>query len=255
MSLITYETNGAVAVVTLNNPPLNLVTLALSKQLRETLQSLDADEAVRVIVLTGSGQKAFCVGSDIKEFPEVWDNVIEKKLQKENETFNTIEFLSKPVIAAMEGVVCGGGFEMAMACDLRVLSANGKIALPEINLGVFPGSGGLFRLPKLIGAARAVELMMTGEFVEAQQCLAWGMVNRLAPAGSVLDVAVSLAQQIALKPHEAIKLIKQGVREIGMQPTDQCFLKNLRFSENIFRTADCAEGVAAFLEKREAKFL
>ncbi|MFK3707229.1 enoyl-CoA hydratase/carnithine racemase [Raoultella sp. BIGb0138] len=255
MLLINCERQGAVAVVTLNNPPLNLVTLSLSKQLRATLQSLDADDEVRVIVLTGSGHKAFCVGSDIKEFPEVWDNVIEKKLQKENETFNTIEFLNKPVIAAMEGVVCGGGFEMAMACDLRVLSDSGKIALPEINLGVFPGSGGLFRLPKLIGAARAVELMMTGTFVEAQQCIAWGMVNRLAPAGTVLEAAVSLAQEIALKPREAIKLIKRGVREIGMQPTEQCFLQNLRFSENIFRTVDCAEGVAAFLEKREAKFL
>ena len=104
-----------VALITLNNPPLNLVTLDLSAELRETLFKLEQDDEVRVIVLTGSGQRAFCVGSDVKEFPQVWDDVIGKKLQKENETFNCIEFLEKPVIAAMEGTVCGGGYEMAIS--------------------------------------------------------------------------------------------------------------------------------------------
>ena len=254
-SLIKLEIDNAVALVTLNNPPLNLVTLSLSQELRSVLKKLDQDDQVRVVVLTGSGKKSFCVGSDVKEFPEVWDDVISKKLQKENETFNAIEFLSKPVIAAMEGVVCGGGFEMAMACDMRILSDSGKIALPEINLGVFPGSGGLFRLPKLVGASRAMELMMTGKFIEAERCLEWGMVNRLAPAGSTVDAALELAWDIAKKPFEAIKLIKQGVRAIGMQTTEQCFYQNLRFSREIFQTRDCAEGVAAFLEKREAKFI
>jgi enoyl-CoA hydratase len=254
-SLVTLEINNAVALLTLNNPPLNLVTLSLSRELRSLLKQLDRDDDVRVVVLTGSGKKAFCVGSDIKEFPEVWDDVISKKLQKENETFNAIEFLNKPVIAALEGVVCGGGFEMAMACDMRILSESGKIALPEINLGVFPGSGGLFRLPKLVGTAKAMELMMTGSFVEAKRCLEWGMVNRLAPAGATVEAALELAREIALKPFEAIRLIKQGVRAIGMQSTEHCFYQNLRFSQEIFQTRDCAEGVAAFLEKREAKFL
>ena len=145
-----------VALITLSNPPLNLVTLDLSAELRETLFKLEQDDEVRVIVLTGSGQRAFCVGSDVKEFPQVWDDVIGKKLQKENETFNCIEFLEKPVIAAMEGTVCGGGYEMAMACDLRIMSDISKIAQPEINLGVFPGSGGLFRLPRIVGAAKAI---------------------------------------------------------------------------------------------------
>lgn len=243
-----------VALITLNHPPLNLVTLELSAELRDTLYKLNQDEEVRVVVLTGSGERAFCVGSDVKEFPQVWDNVIDKKLKKENETFNDIEFLDKPVIAAMEGTVCGGGFEMAMACDMRILADNGRIAQPEINLGVFPGSGGLFRLPKLVGASKAMEMMFLGEFVEAEECKALGLVNRLAPAGQVVEYALDVAEQIAGKPFEAIKLIKKGVREIGHQSTAECFYANLDFSRTIFQTADCAEGVDAFLNKRKPEF-
>ena len=243
-----------VALLTLNNPPLNLVTLELSAELRETLFKLERDDEVRVVVLTGSGSRAFCVGSDVKEFPHVWDDVIGKKLQKENETFNAIEFLSKPVIAAMEGNVCGGGYEMAMACDLRILAESGRIAQPEINLGVFPGSGGLFRLPKLVGASKAMEMMFLGEFIEAKECLALGLVNKIAPDGEAVKTALEMAAKIAEKPFEAIKLIKKGVREIGMVPTEQCFYKNLEFSKAIFQTQDCAEGVDAFLHKRAPKF-
>ena len=243
-----------VALITLNNPPLNLVTLELSRELKETLFRLEQDDEVRVVVLTGSGEKAFCVGSDVKEFPQVWDDVIGKKLQKENEVFNAIEFLDKPVIAAMEGNVCGGGYEMAMACDLRILSESGRIAQPEINLGVFPGSGGIFRLPKLVGASKAMEMMFLGEFIDAEDCLRLGLVNRLAPAGKTVSAALDLAERIAHKPFEAIKLIKKGVREIGMVSSDKCFYKNLDFSRSIFKTEDCKEGVDAFLGKRSPQF-
>ena len=126
-----------VALITLNNPPLNLVTLELSRELKETLFRLEQDDEVRVVVLTGSGEKAFCVGSDVKEFPLVWDDVIGKKLQKENEVFNAIEFLDKPVIAAMEGNVCGGGYEMAMACDLRIFPKAEELHSQRLIWGFF----------------------------------------------------------------------------------------------------------------------
>lgn len=125
----------------------------------------------------------------------------------------------------MEGNVCGGGYEMAMACDLRILSESGRIAQPEINLGVFPGSGGIFRLPKLVGASKAMEMMFLGEFIDAEDCLRLGLVNRLAPAGKTVSAALDLAERIAHKPFEAIKLIKKGVREIGMVSSDKCFIK------------------------------
>jgi len=243
-----------VALLTLNNPPLNVITLALSAELKETLAAINADSDIRVVVITGSGERAFSVGADVGEFPQVWDDVIGKKLQKENEVYNDVEFLDKPVIAAMEGVVCGGGVELAMACDLRILSARGKMALPEINLGVFPGSGGLFRLPKFVGKAKAMELMFTGEFIDADECLRIGLVNRLAPAGEALRASLELAKTIAGKPFEALKLIKRGVREIGQAPTEQCFERNLAYSRRIFQTEDCAEGVDAFFHKRKPDF-
>ncbi|GHU06294.1 enoyl-CoA hydratase [Betaproteobacteria bacterium] len=252
--LVEKHSEDKTVLVTLNNPPLNLVTLELSAEMRETFFKLEQDDEVRVIVLTGSGSKAFCVGSNVREFPEVADDVIGKKLQKENETFNTIEFLDKPVVAAMEGTICGGGFEMAMACDLRVLAENGRIAMPEINLGVFPGSGGLFRLPQLVGRAKALEMMYLGDFIDAPECLALGLVNRLASSGKTVDVALEIAKRIAQKPFEAIKLIKKGVREIGMQGSAECFYKNLEFSRFVFKTADCKEGVEAFIGKRPPRF-
>jgi enoyl-CoA hydratase/carnithine racemase len=243
-----------VVLLTLNNPPLNIITLELCAELKDTLFKINNDSDIRAVVLTGSGQKSFSVGADVTEFPRVWDDVIGKKLQKENEAYNDIEFLEKPVIAAMEGTVCGGGCELAMACDMRVLSDAGRIALPEINLGVFPGSGGLFRLPRLVGAAAAMELMFFGEFVNAEDCLRLGLVNRIAPAGETVAEALALASKLAAKPFEAIKLIKKGVREIGASGTAECFYGNLDFSRTIFKTPDCAEGVDAFLNKRKPEF-
>ena len=252
--LVEKKTEDKIAVLTLNNPPLNLVSLELSAELRETLVKIEEDTDVRVLVIRGSGSRSFCVGSDIKEFPSVTDDVIGKKLHKENDVFNIIEFLDKPVIAAMEGTVCGGGFELAMACDIRILSEEGQIAQPEINLGVVPGSGGLFRLPKLVGAAKAMEMMFLGEFIPAPLCLSLGLVNRLAPAGKTNEAACEMAKIIASKPFEAIKIIKKSVREIGMMGSAECFYKNLEYSKHIFKTPDCKEGVAAFFAKRPPKF-
>lgn len=253
-NLILVEIADKIAVVTLNNPPLNLVTLGLCAELRDTFHKLDEDDDVRVVVLTGSGDKAFCVGSDIKEFPQVWDDVIGKKLQKENLTFDSIERLSKPVIAAMEGNVLGGGCEISMTCDIRILAQDGRIGLPEINLGVFPGSGGLFRLAKLVGCSKAVEMMYTGQILTAEEAFEAGLVSRVVPKGQAKNEANALASIIVNKPFEAIKLIKQGVRELWLKPSQDCFYPNLELSRYIFKTPDCAEGVDAFINKRSPQF-
>ena len=165
--LLLVEVKDNVALVTLNNPPLNILTLEVSAEMRDTFHKLEEDEDVRVIVLRGSGQKAFCVGADIKEFPKVWDDVIGKKLMNENLAIDAIELLDKPVIAALEGNTLGGGCEIAMAADIRIMSETGHIGLPEINLGVFPGSGGLFRLARYVGVAKAYELLYTGHIMDA----------------------------------------------------------------------------------------
>jgi len=252
--VIVEKREPRIAVVTLSNPPLNLVTLDMSVEFNETLREIDNDDEIRVVVLTGAPEKAFSAGSDINEFPKVADNVIDKKLRNENEAIDTLEFLSKPVIAAIEGIALGGGCEIAMACDIRVISENGKIGLPEINLGVFPGSGGLFRLSRLVGHSKAVEMMYTGEILPALEAKEAGLVSRIAPKGKALEAALELAAMIAVKPAQAIKLIKQGVREIGHLPTAECALQNLEYSRLIFKTPDCIEGVDAFLSKRQPRF-
>ena len=252
--LLLVEIKNYVALVTLNNPPLNILTLDMSAEMRDTLHKLEEDEDVRVIVLRGYGQKAFCVGADIKEFPQVWDDVIGKKLMNENLAIDAIELLDKPVIAALEGNVLGGGCEIAMAADIRIMSENGHIGLPEINLGVFPGSGGLFRLARYVGISKAYELLYTGRIMDAEEALKSGLVNRLVPEGTTQEAAIELAEIIASKPFEAIKLIRKGVRELSQKTTAENFRHNLELSRTVFQTADCAEGVDAFIHKRKPEF-
>ena len=220
----------------------------------EALDELEQDGSVRVVIVTGAGDKAFCVGSDIKEFPAVRDQVVDKKLAKENEAFDRLEFLSKPVIAAIEGMAYGGGCEMSMACDLRIVADDAKIGLPEIKLGVVPGSGGLFRLPRLVGNARAMELMFLGKFIDAHEAERIGLVNEVVPAGEAVSRAEDLAREIARRPRAALAAIKRAVRESRAQSHDAAIQLTLDLSEQLFKTGDCEEGVEAFFQKREPRF-
>lgn len=253
--LLKVEIEDYVALVTINNPPLNILTLELSAQMRDTLHRLEEDGSVRVIVLRGSGEKAFCAGADIKEFPQVWDDVIGKKLLNENLAVDAIELLDKPVIAALEGNTLGGGCEIAMAADMRIMSESGRIGLPEINLGVFPGSGGLFRLARYVGIAKAYEMLYTGRIIDAKEALSIGLVNHVVPERQTQAAAMEMARTIADKPFEAVKLIKRGVRELWQKTTEENFRPNLEFSRTVFKTPDCAEGVDAFIHKRTPQFM
>lgn len=251
--VIVEVSDDGVATVALNNPPLNVVTVALAAELYETMTLLERDERVGVVVLHGKG-KGFSAGSDVREFPAVRAEVVDRKLKRENEAFNAIEFLSRPTIAALEGATCGGGLEMAMACDIRIMSDAGKLGFPETNLGIFPASGGLFRLPKLVGQAKALELMYLGDFIGADECLAIGLVNRVVAAGTALDAAGEMARRLAEKPREALKRIKAGVRRFQNRATEEIFLDNLRLSADLWDSPDAREGVQAFLEKRPPRF-
>lgn len=253
--LLNVEIENYVALVTINNPPLNILTLELSAQMRDTFHCLEEDGSVRVIVLKGSGEKAFCVGADIKEFPQVWDDVIGKKLLNENLAVDAVELSDKPVIAALEGNILGGGCEIAMAADIRIMSGSGRIGLPEINLGVFPGSGGLFRLARYVGIAKAYEMLYTGRIIDAEEALKIGLVNHVVPEGQTKAAAMEMAGIIADKPFEAVKLIKKGVRELWQKTTEENFRPNLEFSRTVFKTPDCAEGVDAFIHKRMPQFM
>ncbi len=185
--LIDCRVEDGVAVLTLNNPPLNLVTLELTRQLDRALDRLASDPEARALVLTGAGERAFCAGSDIREFPKVADDVIGKKLAAENRAYSKVDDFPKPTIAAIAGLAYGGGLELAVCCDLLVVEANARLALPEIKLGVFPGSGGTVRVTRRIGEGRAKEMMYFGDPIEPQTALAWGLVNRVVPVGRGAD--------------------------------------------------------------------
>jgi enoyl-CoA hydratase len=252
--VLVENLSDGVAKLVLNNPPLNLVTLELTRQLIQALDELERSDSVRAVVITGAGDTAFCAGADIKEFPTVRDAVVEKKLARENQAFDRIEFLSKPVVAAIEGMAYGGGCEIAMACDIRVIADDARVGLPEVNLGVVPGSGGMFRLPRLVGPARAVELMYLGDFIDAREAERIGLVNEVVPSGEALPRASRLAQRIARQPRAAISAIKRAVRESALLPHGEAVQLTLKLSDLVFRTDDCREGVEAFFQKRKPKF-
>jgi len=252
--VLVERLEGGVAKVTLNNPPLNLVTLEMTQQLIEALQGLERDESVRAVVVTGAGDKAFCAGSDVKEFAAVRDRVVEKKLAQENKAFSGFESLSKPVVAAIEGLAYGGGCEISMACDIRVIAEGARVALPEVKLGVVPGSGGLFRLPELVGPARAMELMYLGDPIGAREAERIGLVNEVVPEGEALSRALDIARRVSRQPKEAVAAIKRGVRQSTRLTRTQSVRLTLELSDHVFKTEDCAEGIRAFFEKREPRF-
>lgn len=248
--------DDGVAVVTLNNPPLNLVTLEMTRRLNDTVKRLADDPAVRVLVLTGAGDKAFCAGSDIKEFPEMMaaGAVVPKKLALENEAWSRVDDFPKPTIAAVSGLAFGGGLELAVCCDLIVAEEGARVALPEIKLGVFPGSGGTIRVTRRIGEGRAKEMMFFGEPIPVETALAWGLVNRVVPKGEALAAATGMAKRLAAQPSVALQMCKRAVDLAFDTAEDKAVEASLAMSDTVFATQDCAEGVRAFFAKEKPRF-
>lgn len=252
---VTLEVNqDGIAVLTLNNAPLNLNTLTTLDQLLSACERISADPSVRVVVVTGAGDRAFCAGSDITEFAEVRHDVVPKKLAQENRAFTAIENLPVPVIAALNGVTLGGGGEIAIACDIRVMDESTRIGFPEVKLGVFPGSGGVFRLPRLVGPARALELLYTGDLIDAKEAHRIGLVNRLAAKGQALADAMALAKTLAERPALALSLIRKGVQDAERQSVEEATARTLADSHIVFTGPDVEEGIAAFFAKRPPVF-
>ncbi|MCP8969011.1 enoyl-CoA hydratase [Ectobacillus ponti] len=255
MTLLRVEKEAKTAVVTIDNPPLNVMCKAVLEELRDAFRDLAADADVNAIILTGAGQKAFMAGADIKEFPQ-WigrENLKDMFLET-HEILNAVASCPKPVIAVLNGITFGGGCELALACDLRIAEEHAQIGLPEIKLGLFPGGGGTQRLPRLIGGAKAKELMFTGDPISASEAKAIGLVNQVAPAGEGLAAAQKLAGKISGYSLQALTRIKKAVDE-GMNTTlQQGLVREAELFEEVFQTEDIKEGVQAFLEKRRPAF-
>jgi enoyl-CoA hydratase len=256
MSSVRLDTAEGVAVLWLDNPPLNLFTRALTEALDDVMARLEVDETVRVVVVTGAGERAFSAGSDIREFPPLMASgrVVEDKLDLENAVFDRFARLRQPTIAAISGVALGGGAEFALCADYRIIAEDGRIGFPEIRLGTVPGSGGLSRLPRLIGAGRALNLCLAGDPIDAAEALRLGLVDEIASTPRCLDLALGRAREWASRAGMAAQAVKRGVSEAARDAVTAEMNAWLEVSRAIFATADMREGVSAFLEKRSPRF-
>lgn len=245
----------ALATITINRPSkLNALNKATINELHEAFKGLEQDADIQVIILTGSGEKAFVAGADIAEFADF--SVKEGRQLAANGQellFDFVAHLSTPVIAAVNGFALGGGLELAMACHFRVASANARMGLPEVSLGVIPGYGGTQRLPQLIGKGRALELIMTAAMIDAAKALEYGLVNYTVPQEELLPFCEKLALKIANNSPVAIAYAIKAVNA-GFKHDSNGYASEIEAFGACFGTADFKEGTTAFLEKRKADF-
>ena len=252
-SLLSVEA-GPITTIRLDNPPLNLVTVELTKQLDAALAEIEADDNVRCVILTGTGGRAFCAGSDVKEFESLHGRVGEGKLLLEKAVYRRLARLPMPTIASIQADALGGGLELALCTDLRVADEGARLGLPEVRLGVMPGSGGTQRLPRIVGPAKAKEMILMGEIITAQQAAEIGLVNRVTAPGESLTTARSMAETIASRGPLAVREAKWAIDVAGDSTLDRGLALELDASERVFSSRDMIEGARAFFEKRQPEF-
>jgi enoyl-CoA hydratase/carnithine racemase len=252
---VLYEKKGAIAYVTLNRPKvLNALSKRTWEDLRAAFENARDDAAVRGVILTGAGDKAFIAGADISELTHLTAVEAEKSSSYGQEVLNLIENLGKPVIAAINGFALGGGCETAMACTVRVAVENAKFGQPEVKLGVLPGGGGTQRLPRLVGKGRALQLILTGEMISAQEAYRIGLVNEVVPSADLITRAEAMLNQIFANAPVAVKYSLEAVNR-GLEASQA---EGLALEASLFGlcagTDDKKEGTQAFLEKRKPQF-
>ena len=251
---ITLERRGSVAVITINRPDkLNALNQQVHKDGVAALDELRQDETVRVVILTGAGEKAFIAGADISEFADQTP-VTQRDLFNQRTLFNTIDTFPKPVIAMINGFCLGGGNELALACDIRIGSETARFSQPEINLGIMCGGGGTQRLARLIGEGRAMELCLTGDMIDAPTAHKFGLLNHVFPADQLEAETLRIAAKIAEKAPIALQLTKEAVKFASKSNLDEGLRREVDLFALCFSTEDKQEGVAAFLEKRKPEF-
>jgi len=250
--IVEEQYEPLVALIRLNRPKeLNALNLQLMQELRDTLQKLDKNENVRVIILTGNDQ-AFAAGADIKQMAD--RTAIDMLMIDQFSTWEQIRRTKKPIIAAVSGFALGGGCELAMICDMIIASESAKFGQPEIKIGVMPGAGGTQRLTKAIGKAKAMELVLTGRFLSAEEAHAHGLINKVVPVEMYLHEAVQLAKEIAQMSPIAAQLAKEAVNRSFETHLDEGLLLERKNFYLAFASEDQKEGMKAFIEKRKPEY-
>ena len=252
---LRFETEGHLGVLTLNRPDrLNALSKQLTLDLMNVVDQLESDDEIRVLIVTGEG-RAFCAGADIRERAENPDDYsIQRSSRLISPTFRRLERLPQVTIAAINGPAAGGGLELALACDLRIASTTARMGLPEITLGILPGAGGTQRLPRLIGPARAKEMMLFGMLIDAAKAYEWGIVNELAEPDELMATVHAWANVLLERPPISLSNIKWSVNVAMDADVDTGISFEQRASTIVAMTADRIEGYRAFVEKRKPRF-
>jgi len=251
---ILVERRGHVAIITINRPEKrNALNIQTRAEGAAVLDELRSDDEVRVVVFTGAGDKAFVAGADIAEFADR-TAISQREVMLERGLFNAVDTFPKPVIAMVNGYCLGGGCELALACDIRVASDKASFGQPEINLGIIPGGGGTQRLTRLVGEGKAMEMILSGEIINATEAHRIGMVNHVVPADELEAKTMEIANRIAEKSPIALRLAKEAVKLASRSNLDEGLRREVDLFALCFSSEDKDEGVKAFLEKRKAEF-
>ncbi|HTU30986.1 MAG TPA: enoyl-CoA hydratase/isomerase family protein [Solirubrobacteraceae bacterium] len=254
---VRIRRDDAVAVVTIDNPPVNTLGNPVLEELLGTVRVIEADSAIRVLVVTGSGEKAFASGADLPEFAQMLGSAEEIAYHTSltRRLFDGLSALRQPVIAAVQAAAVGGGLELALSCDLIVADERARLGVPEVGLGLIPGAGGTQRLPRRIGSARAAELVLRARLLKAPEAERIGLVTEAAPAGAALERALELASELASRPAVAVQAAKRAMRLGAELPLSGALdVEHDEFLATL-ASADVREGVDAFLTRRQPQFL
>ncbi|HYA57217.1 MAG TPA: enoyl-CoA hydratase-related protein [Thermoplasmata archaeon] len=243
-----------VEILVLKNPPVNAISTTLMRDLEGQVKALAEDPKVRAVIITGDGQY-FSAGADLKEMATLDLSTAPEIVRRGHALFKSIAELKPPVVAAINGLAVGGGLELALSCDIRVAGESAKLGAPEVVYGLMPAYGGTQRLPRLIGLAKAKELIFTGAMISAAEALKIGLVNRTVPSGQELRAARDLAHTIAQKAPKAVQAAKRAMREGIERPlTEGIAFESQQFEHEVLPSEDLGEGIAAFVERRPPKF-
>ena len=252
---IRLNVQNGIGFISINRPQqLNALNISTIKELNENLKQVETDKTIKVVILSGEGNKAFVAGADIKEFANFSKKEGEDLARNGQESlFNLIEKFSKPVIAAVNGFALGGGLELAMSCHIRIASENAKMGLPEVSLGVIPGYGGTQRLAQLVGKGRAFEMITTGQMISAKTALDYGLINHLVPQQDLIDKCIGISDQIMKNSPNAIASAIKSINA-GFENDIDGFKVEINSFGDCFENDEFKEGTKAFLEKRKPNF-
>ena len=257
MKVVELKNEGTVWTLTIQRPEsLNALNAQVLEELASSLKEIEnkSYSECRALVITGSGEKAFVAGADIKEIGSLEIQSSLNFANRGQSILRRIENLKIPVIAAVNGFALGGGLELALACDFIYASDNAKLGLPEVTLGLIPGFGGTVRLSRVVGLARAKEIIFSGEMLSADEAVQCGLVNKVVPQADLISTVMKLAQKISIRGPVAVGFAKKSVMDTFDQNVDEAMQTEAKYFSELFKTKDVKEGTSAFVEKRKAQF-